>query len=154
MRNADAMLRPPGRVDWETPASVFDPLHAEFGFTVDAAADAGNAKVPRYWTEADDGLAQPWAGESVWVNPPYGNVIAEWVAKAHRESVNATVVMLVPARTDTRWWHKHVEGVAEVRFVKGRIRFVGAPYNAPFPCALLVYRPSPVPPKEERDGNP
>lgn len=125
---------------WATPDWLFDELDKEFGFTLDCCALPENAKCKRYFTPDDDGLLQPWAG-TVWCNPPYGNAIANWVAKAHRESANGvTSVCLLPARTDTRWFHEHILGKAEIRFIKGRLKFGGAPYNAPFPSMLVIYR--------------
>lgn len=126
------------RLDWETPASVFAPLHAEFGFTVDGCAEAHNAKLPRYFSPEVDGLNQDWSTERVWLNPPYGKVIRQWALKARSA---ALAVALVPARTDTRWWHEHVQGVAtEVRFLRGRLKFVGALWPAPFPSVIIVWK--------------
>lgn len=96
------------RDDWETPQALFDALDAEFGFTLDPCASAANAKCGQYYTEQDDGLRQPWGGV-VFVNPPYGRVIGKWVRKAYHEAQNgATVVMLIPSRTDTHYWHDYV----------------------------------------------
>lgn len=132
---------PGQRIDWATPQEVFGPLHKEFGFTLDVCAHEENAKCPNFYTVRDDGLSQTWSGVC-WMNPPYGRGIGEWVAKARRSAENgATVVCLVPARTDTTWWHKHVIDHAEIRFVRGRITFVGAKSTAPFPCCVLVFRP-------------
>ncbi len=131
-----------GRPDWATPPSVFDPLHAEFGFTLDVCAGAENAKVPAYLDEKVDALSIPWVGVC-WMNPPYGRDLGTWVRHAYQSSLRgATVVCLVPARTDTAWWHDYVQGKAETRFLRGRVKFVGAPYNAPFPSVVLVYRPA------------
>jgi phage N-6-adenine-methyltransferase len=130
------------REDWETPPDFFAPLNWEFRFTLDVCATAENAKCARYFTPADDGLAQDWGREVCWMNPPYGKEIPKWMAKAYEASAKgATVVCLVPARTDTRWWHEYAEPADFRRFVKGRIRFVGARYNAPFPCAVVVFLP-------------
>jgi site-specific DNA-methyltransferase (adenine-specific) len=135
-RNVGASYRP----DWETPPELFAKIDAEFGFTMDVAASSLNTKCEWFMV---DGLDQSWGRNVCWCNPPYDRALAKWVAKASEEaSQGATVVMLIPARTDTRWWHQYVEGRAEVRFIKGRIRFVGAPYNAPFPSCLVVFRPS------------
>lgn len=131
------------RQDWETPPELFAKIDAEFHFTIDAAANYENRKCDWYFDRIADGLRQSWGRNIVWLNPPYDASLAEWVAKAREASEEgATVVCLIPARTDTRWWHAHVEGRAEVRFIKGRIRFVGAPYNAPFPSCLVVFRPA------------
>ena len=93
--------------EWATPQPFFDTLNAEFHFTLDVAAQPGNAKCPRFFTpRGDDGLAQPWVGEVCWLNPPYGSTIGAWMAKAYASTLEgSTVVCLVPARTDTRWWH-------------------------------------------------
>ena len=129
------------RIDWETPDDFFSALHAEFDFALDVCAHAGNHKTPRYFSPEDDGLAQTWRGRC-WMNPPYGRGISAWIKKAHDSSREqaATVVCLVPARTDTRWWHEYVMRSAEVRFVKGRIKFVGATAGAPFPVAIVIFR--------------
>src|SRR5690349_10782386 len=105
--------------EWETPQDFFDLLNAEFDFTLDAAATADNAKCPTYFTEADDGLAQDWTGR-VWCNPPYGRGIGNWIKKAAISKAEL-VVMLIPARTDTKAWHRWIFGNdrAEVRFVPG-----------------------------------
>ena len=139
--NRTAAMMTSVRHDWATPSCVFDPLNREFGFTLDVCAHEENAKCERFFTVRDDGLSQTWTG-TCWMNPPYGKDIGAWIAKARRSAgAGATVVCLVPSRTDTAWWHKHVIGHAEVRFVRGRIRFVGAKASAPFPCAILIYRP-------------
>lgn len=131
--------------DWPTPDPVFRELDLEFGFTLDAAASDIYHKCDRYFTVDDDGLSQPWDGV-VWVNPPYGRVIAQWVAKAYAESLaGATVVMLIPSRTDTGWWHDYVLGKgAEVRFIRGRLNFgekKTKKHSAPFPSAVVIFRP-------------
>jgi phage N-6-adenine-methyltransferase len=127
---------------WATPPDLFAGLDAEFGFTLDVCALPTNTKCARYFTPEVDGLAQDWRGEVCWMNPPYGGAIGGWLAKARQEAERgATVVCLVPARTDTAWFHDNVLGKAEIRFLRGRIKFVGAEYNAPFPSMLVVYRP-------------
>jgi phage N-6-adenine-methyltransferase len=124
---------------WATPQDFFDTLDSEFKFTLDPCATRDNHKCVRYFTESDDGLAQNWDGEIVFMNPPYGRVIGAWMAKA--ASARATVVCLVPSRTDTRWWHEHVIARgAEVRFVRGRLKFGNSKNSAPFPSAVVVYR--------------
>lgn len=126
--------------EWATPQSLFDSLHREFDFTLDAAATSENAKCPRYLTQDDDGLSRSWQGERVWCNPPYGREIGRWVAKCHSESRDgAIVVCLIPARTDTRYWHDHVMQAAEIRLVRGRLRFGDSTGNAPFPNAIVIF---------------
>lgn len=128
------------RQDWATPIDFFNRLDAEFGFTLDACAGANNNKVERFFSVGDDGLSAPWEGV-VWCNPPYGKDIHRWVTKGLSEAARgATVVMLVPARTDTRWWHEAVMFADEIRLVRGRITFVGASAPAPFPSAVVVFR--------------
>jgi phage N-6-adenine-methyltransferase len=130
------------REDWETPPDFFAKWNARFGFTLDVCATPANAKCARFITPAQDGLAQDWGADVCWMNPPYGREIPKWMAKALDASRHgATVVCLVPARVDTRWWHGLVEPFADYEFVPGRIRFVGAKYNAPFPCAVVTFRP-------------
>jgi site-specific DNA-methyltransferase (adenine-specific) len=142
---------PPAESDeFYTPPSVFEPLHREFSFTLDACATAESAKCPRFFTQAQDGLAQPWAPERVWMNPPY-NDIAPWTAKALEEARRgALVVGLLPAWTDRAWWHEHIEpfrpGLVKLRFIRGRVRF-GYPGNPTgrgggggmFPSVLVIW---------------
>lgn len=128
-------------VEWETPQGFFDRLDMKFEFTLDPCATSDNAKCARFFTKVEDGLAQPWDGV-VFVNPPYGRVIGKWVCKAYKESQRgAVVVMLIPSRTSTRWWHDWVMKASELWFVKGRLRFGGASENAPFPSVVVVFRP-------------
>jgi site-specific DNA-methyltransferase (adenine-specific) len=131
--------------EWATPPEIFDPLHREFGFTLDACATKDNAKVAAFFDEPADGLAQDWTGQRVWMNPPYGREIYAWTRKA-RESAErgALVVGLLPASTDLAWWHDDVAGHAEVRFIRGRVRFLtGGPYRASgfFASVVVVWRP-------------
>lgn len=131
--------------DWATPMEFFNLLDAEFRFTLDVCAAKWNAKCRTYYDLKKDGLAWPWHGERVWMNPPYGKTISVWLAKARREVSRdcPIVVALIPARTDTGWWHDHVERKAEVRFVRGRIEFVredGSSGRCPFPSAVVIYR--------------
>ena len=129
------------KMDWGTPQAFFDLLDREFEFTLDACASAGNAKCRRYWTQEDDALKQTWPGR-VWCNPPYGRDIGDWVRKAFQESLRGSiVVLLIPARTDTAYWHNYVMRAAEVRFVRGRLTFEGADNSAPFPSAVVVFAP-------------
>lgn len=138
-----------GSDEWSTPPDLFAELDRELGpFTLDAAATDANALCPAYFTAADDGLTQEWTG-TVWLNPPYSS-IAKWVAKAHQSAQEgATVAVLVPARTDTVWWHEHATD-AEVRFLRGRLKFGDATSGAPFPSALLIFRPPVVEPRRTR----
>jgi phage N-6-adenine-methyltransferase len=127
---------------WATPQDVFDALNAEFRFEVDVCASPTNAKCARFFTASDDGLHQSWAGASCWMNPPYSEV-AEWMRKAYSSALNgATVVCLVPSRTDTRWWHDYAMK-GEIRFLRGRLRFGNAKSGAPFPSAVVIFRPIP-----------
>lgn len=129
-----------GKDDWGTPADLFASLNQEFDFTLDPCASAENAKVPHYFTVEQDGLAQPWGGR-VFVNPPY-SVAEYWIAKA-RESARITaqvVVVLMPARCDTDYWHGNVWQAAEVRLIDGRLTFEGAKHPAPFPSAIIIFR--------------
>lgn len=139
------------RDDWPTPGWLFSELDREFGFTLDAAASLENAKCPTYFTRAQDGLAQPWAPHVVFCNPPYGTrETGRWVAKAFEESERGTTaVLLLPARTDTRWWHDYIEPRVQVRFLRGRLKFEGAEHPAPFPSAVVVFRP-PSDPRRRR----
>jgi len=125
---------------WATPQDFFDKLNAEFNFTLDPCSNHENHKCERYFTEEDDGLAQSWKNERVFMNPPYGREIGKWVSKAYAE--DALVVALVPARTDTAWWHDNVmkPGV-DVRFIRGRLKFGGSKNSAPFPSAVVVFPP-------------
>ena len=128
---------------WETPQDFFDDLDKEFRFTVDVCANAENAKCDRYYTEKEDGLSQSWRGEVVWCNPPYGRKIGKWVQKSFDEVYKngcKTAVMLIPARTDTKWFHDFILHKAEIRFVRGRLRFGGSKENASFPSMVVVYR--------------
>ena len=128
---------------WATPQSFFDRLNAEFNFTLDPCSDGPNAKYGRYFTAAEDGLAQSWADETVFMNPPYGRAIGDWIRKAYESSQEgATVVALIPSRTDTRYWHDYVMQAAEVRFVKGRLKFGDGSAPAPFPSAVVVFKPA------------
>jgi len=124
---------------WATPQRLFDELHHEFKFTLDVCAIPENAKCPQFYSPAEDGLSQPWTGVC-WMNPPYGRAIGLWVARAYRAALTgATVVALLPARTDTTWWHEYVVKAKDIRFLRGRIRFGEAKYSAPFPSAVVVF---------------
>lgn len=131
--------------NWATPPAFFALWAARFAFSLDVCADAANAKAPLFFDKATDGLAQSWAPHTCWMNPPYGRVIGAWVRKAYEESrKGATVVCLLPARTDTRWWHDFVLPYGETTFVRGRLKFGGATNSAPFPSAVVVFHPTPL----------
>jgi len=127
--------------EWDTPDDFFVRLNSKYCFTLDPCATEQNAKCDKYFTMEDDGLAQDWGGETVFVNPPYGRGIGVWVEKAHKESQkhNTTVVMLIPARTDTKWWHNYVMKAKEIYLLKGRLKFGGSKNAAPFPSAVVVF---------------
>ena len=126
---------------WETPKDLFDKLNKEFHFALDVCATPENAKCEEFYTKEQDGLKQPWKG-TVWCNPPYGRQIGEWVRRAFLASLSGnTVVMLLPARTDTRWFHEYIYGKAEIRFIRGRLKFGGSKNSAPFPSMVVVFMP-------------
>ena len=125
---------------WATPQDFFDALDKEFRFETDVCALPENAKCARYFTPDQNGLAQEWTGVC-WCNPPYGRKIGDWVKKAAESAkAGAVVVMLLPARTDTRGFHDYIYGKAEIRFVKGRLKFGDATESAPFPNMVVVFR--------------
>jgi len=138
--NADVMFS--SKTDlWETPRDFFDKLDAEFHFNLDVCALPENAKCTAFYTPELDGLSQTWYGRC-WCNPPYGRQVGRWVAKAAQSAAEgATVVMLLPARTDTAWFHDYIYGRAEVRFVRGRLKFGGSANSAPFPSMVVIFRP-------------
>lgn len=125
-----------------TPQSFFDELNNEFNFTLDPCATKENAKCNKFYTKEQDGLKQDWSGERVFCNPPYGKVIGDWVRKCYEESKksNTTVVALIPARTDTRYFHEYIYHKArDIRFIKGRLKFGGCKNSAPFPSMVVVF---------------
>lgn len=127
--------------EWATPQWLFDALDREFGFTLDPCSTHENAKCKRHFTTAEDGLRQDWAGQTVFMNPPYGAQIGNWMRKAYLEArKGAVVVCLVPARTDTAWWHTYAMR-GEIRLLKGRLKFGNAQTGAPFPSAVVIFRP-------------
>lgn len=125
------------KTTWETPQIFFEKLNQEFNFTCDVCALPENTKCQNYYTPEINGLKQEWTG-TCWMNPPYGKEIADWLKKASESK--CTTVCLVPARTDTKWFHNYVLNKAEIRFVKGRLKFVGAKNSAPFPSMIAIYR--------------
>ena len=126
--------------EWSTPQDVFGALNEEFNFNLDPCATHENAKCARYFTRAENGLAQEWRGR-VFMNPPYGSEIGSWMRKAWQASQAGCelVVCLVPARVDTAWWHDYATR-GEIHFLRGRLRFGGAKSPAPFPSAVVVFR--------------
>ena len=126
--------------EWATPQWLFDKLNEEFHFTLDVCANEDNAKCKTFFSKVQDGLQQQWDGV-IWCNPPYGRQIKQWVKKASEAASSGnTVVMLIPARTDTEWFHEYVYGKAEIRFIRGRVKFGGSKHNAPFPSMVCVFR--------------
>lgn len=148
-------LRTSDCVEWATPQDLFDRLNHVYEFQLDASASKSNAKCKNFFTKKQNGLAQDWHPfRRIWVNPPYGRTIGLWMKKAWEESQKGCLVTcLVPARTDTKWWHNWVDGKSQVTFIKGRLKFVNTKQNrignAPFPSALVVYGAYPT----ETDSN-
>ncbi|MDU1628942.1 MAG: DNA N-6-adenine-methyltransferase [Lactococcus lactis] len=126
---------------WSTPNDFFDKLNDEFHFTLDPCSTHENAKCYKHFTEEENGLLQDWGNEVVFCNPPYGRQIKYWVKKAYEESQkdNTTVVMLIPARTDTIYFHEYIYHKAEIRFIKGRLKFGNAKNSAPFPSMVAIF---------------
>lgn len=144
--------------EWRTPPEVFAPLYEEFRFTLDPCTTADNPLgLPKFYTEAENGLEQSWSGERVFMNPPYGREVAAWVRRARVEADRgALVVGLLPASTDLVWWHEDVIGHAEVRYIRGRVRFLtGGPYRASgfFASVIVIWQPAPVSPKAAEDDD-
>lgn len=130
--------------DWATPDDLYNTLDDIFGFELDVAASHENAKCPRYFTKEDDALTKDWDCSTAFCNPPYGSKIAGFMQKAYEESQKGTtVVCLVPARTDTRWWHDYA-AKGSVFFLPGRLKFGNAKHSAPFPSAIVIFWPSPL----------
>lgn len=140
-----------GRDEWETPQEFFDELNKEFHFTLDPCATDQTAKCKHYYTKEQDGLSKDWSGETVFCNPPYSKKTKQnpgqevWIKKCWKESQNpeTTVVLLIPARTDTKAFHKYIYKKAEIRFLPGRLRFVADGVKkgpAPFPSMVVVFR--------------
>ena len=128
-------------VEWETPQGLFDSLNAEFHFTLDPCSTDENAKCEKHYTKEQDGLAQDWTGETVYCNPPYGKEMPLWIRKCYEHFIGGgAAVMLIPARTDTKAFHEYIYGKAEIRFIKGRLKFNNNKNSAPFPSMIVVYR--------------
>ena len=117
---------------WETPQDFFDKVNKEFNFNLDVCAVPETAKCSKFFTPENNALIQKWDGVC-WMNPPYGREIIKWIAKAYNESLNNnTIVCLIPARTDTKYWHNYCMKAKEIRLIKGRLKFGNASNSAPF----------------------
>lgn len=132
---------------WATPQEFFNVLNSEFDFTLDPCANELNHKCNFYFTKEQDGLKADWGGERIFCNPPYGREISNWVKKAYETHKSAwnykrdtIIVMLIPARTDTKWFHEYIYGKAEIRFIKGRLKFGDSKNSAPFPSMVVIFR--------------
>ena len=129
--------------EWATPPDFFASLHAEFDFTLDPCATAQNAKCNLFYTKTENGLSKDWGEHIVFCNPPYGRNIGDWAQKCFEASLDgATVVLLVHSRTDTRYFHNWIYGKAELRFVKGRLKFGDGKQSAPFPSLVAIFYPA------------
>lgn len=140
MSNLDALFS--SKTDqWATPIDFFKKLDDEFHFTLDPCADERNHKCEKYFTKEDDGLSKNWGGYRVFCNPPYGKEIGKWVKKCYEESQkdNTIVVMLIPARTDTKYFHDYIYHKAELRFIRGRLKFGDGTGSAPFPSMVVIF---------------
>ena len=141
-KQTQVVMFSPKTGQWATPQEFFDKLDWRFGpFDLDPCADANNAKCTKFFTEEDNGLSHSWEGHTTFINPPYGRGIEKWIKKAFNESrkENTKVVMLIPARTDTKYWHQYVMKADEIHFVKGRLKFGDSQNSAPFPSAVIVF---------------
>ena len=124
---------------WSTPQEFFDKLNDEFCFTLDPCATEENHKCDKYYTKEQDGLLQDWKDEIVFCNPPYGREIGKWVKKAYESRGSKPIVMLLPERTDTKWFHNYIYTYAEIRFIKGRLKFGDSKNSAPFPSMVVIF---------------
>lgn len=122
--------------EWATPQDLFDELNKEFKFTLDPCATTENAKCKKFFTITDNGLEKDWSKYTVFMNPPYGREIGKWIAKI----AAGGGVALLPARTDTKWFHEYIYNKAEIRFIKGRLKFGGHKNSAPFPSMIVVFK--------------
>jgi len=128
--------------EWSTPQKFFDELNKEFNFTLDPCATKENAKCKKFYTEKDNGLIQDWSRERIFCNPPYGSCLKDWVKKCYEIAQDETlVVLLIPARTDTKYFHQYIykQKNVEIRFIKGRLKFGDSKNSAPFPSMLVIY---------------
>lgn len=132
---------------WETPQHIFDRLNEEFGFTLDVCATKETAKCKDYFSPEDNAFTKEWVGVC-WMNPPYGKEISKWIEKAYDAGLKGeTVVCLIPSRTDTKYWHNYCMRSAEIRFIKGRLKFGDAKNSAPFPSAIVIFNKNSGSPK-------
>ena len=135
-----------GQHDWQTPPELLERLYTVFRFDLDPCSPTADkrrapVKAKVHYTAADDGLSLPWFG-TVFINPPYGRELRHWVAKGRNEVAQGNaqlVIALIPARTDTTWWHESIAGQAEVLFLRGRLSFGCSGQSAPFPSAIVVW---------------
>lgn len=127
---------------WSTPMDFYNKLNKEFNFTLDPCCNEENKKCEKYFTKEENGLLQDWGGEIVFCNPPYGRELKKWVKKAYEESKkeNTTVVMLIPARTDTSYFHDYIYNKSEIRFIRGRLKFGDSKNSAPFPSMVVIFK--------------
>lgn len=128
--------------DWETPRKLFDELNDKYKFTLDPCSNGANAKCDKYFTEKENGLLQTWKDEVVFCNPPYGRSLSDWVRKCHLESEHCKIVLLIPARTDTSYFHDYIYKKADIEFIRGRLKFEinGKALNsAPFPSMIVKW---------------
>lgn len=125
--------------EWSTPQDFFMTLDEEFDFTLDPCCTKENRKCDKYYTKEDDGLSKSWDNEYTFMNPPYGREIGKWVKKAS-EQQGGVAVALLPARTDTKWFHDYIYNKAEIRFIKGRLKFGGSKNSAPFPSMVVIWK--------------
>lgn len=128
--------------EWATPLDFYNTLNNEFNFNLDPCATDDNHKCAKYFTKVDNGLLQSWGGYKVFCNPPYGRAIGAWVEKAYNEAQkkDTLIVMLLPARVDTKWFHNFIYHKAEIRFIKGRLKFGGCKNSAPFPSMVVIFK--------------
>lgn len=127
--------------EWGTPSALFQQLDQEFNFTLDACANAENHKCPKYFDKYQDGLQKNWSNEVVFCNPPYSQ-IGKWCEKCYKEWKyhNVTIVLLIPSRTDTRYFHEYIYNKAELRFIRGRLHFNDSKNSAPFPSMICIFK--------------
>ena len=139
-KQIQGVIRSSKTSEWETPQDFFNMYNEIFHFTLDAASTDQNAKCANHFTKKDNALLKNWGGQIVWLNPPYGKEIGKWVKKALEESKkpNTTVVCLLPARTDTIWFHDYCTQ-GKIIFIKGRLKFGGSKWNAPFPNMVVIF---------------